>query len=159
MTLTTTAFDDGGVIPIKYSQAATSGAVSPALAWDNPPDGTVSFAVVVIDPDSALNKTTNQVLHWAIFNIPSSARGLPEGVPADSHLADGSAQLTNQNKKTGYLGMGAPGGGPYHHYTFAVYALDATLAIGADASQADILKAMDGHILAKAVLVGRFHRP
>jgi Raf kinase inhibitor-like YbhB/YbcL family protein len=159
LTLATSAFEDGGVVPVKYSQAAASGAVSPELTWENAPEGTVSFAVVVIDPDTALNKTNNQVLHWMIFNIPGTARELPEGVPATAQLPDGSVQLINQNKKIGYLGMGAPAPGPYHHYTFALYALDTKLSLGPDASQADVAKAMDGHILAKAVLVGRFHRP
>jgi Raf kinase inhibitor-like YbhB/YbcL family protein len=157
--LETTAFEDGGVVPVKYSQAAQGGAVSPRLTWSNAPDGTVSFAVVVIDPDTALNKTTNQVLHWGIFNIPGTARELPEGVASDAQLPDGSIQLINQNKKVGYLGMGAPAGGPYHHYTFALYALDSKLTVPPDATLADALKIMDGHILAKAVLVGRFHRP
>jgi Raf kinase inhibitor-like YbhB/YbcL family protein len=144
--LETTAFEDGG-------------AVSPRLTWNNVPDGTVSFAVLVIDPDTALNKTTDQVLHWGIFNIPAAARELPEGVASDAQLPDGSIQLINQNKKVGYLGMGAPAGGPYHHYTFALYALDTKLVVAPDASMADAMKTMDGHILAKAVLVGRFHRP
>lgn len=157
--LETTAFEDGGVIPVKYSQAAETGAVSPKLTWANVPDGAASFAVVVIDPDTALNKTTAQVLHWMIFNIPGTVRELPEAVPSDPQLADGSVQRINQSKKVGYLGMGAPAGGPYHHYTFAVYALDSKLSIGPDAAMADAMKAMDGHILAKAVIVGRFHRP
>jgi Raf kinase inhibitor-like YbhB/YbcL family protein len=157
--LETTAFEDGGVVPVKYSQAAPAGAVSPRLTWNNVPDGTVSFAVLVIDPDTALNKTTDQVLHWGIFNIPAAARELPEGVASDAQLPDGSIQLINQNKKVGYLGMGAPAGGPYHHYTFALYALDTKLVVAPDASMADAMKTMDGHILAKAVLVGRFHRP
>ena len=159
LTLGTTAFEDGGIIPVKYSQAAPGGAVSPRLTWENPPDGTVSFAVVAIDPDSAVNKTTDQVLHWIIFNIPGATRELPEGVPADAQLPDGSVQLMNQNKKIGYLGMGAPAAAPYHHYTFALYALDTKLDLGPDATQADVMKVMDGHVLTKIVLVGRFHRP
>ena len=72
LTLTTTAFDDGGIIPNKYTQAAESGAaVSPHLTWTNVPDGVVSFALILHDPDTSLNKTTNEVLHWMIFNIPA----------------------------------------------------------------------------------------
>jgi Raf kinase inhibitor-like YbhB/YbcL family protein len=159
LTLTTTTFDDGGIIPNKYTMAAEKDPVSPHLMWTNVPDGTVSFALILHDPDTALMKKTDEVLHWMIFNIPGEARELPEGVPAQAQLPDGSIQSLNQGKKVGYMGMGAAAVGPYHHYTFELFALDTKLALGADATQADVLKAMDGHILMKGVLVGRFHRP
>jgi Raf kinase inhibitor-like YbhB/YbcL family protein len=160
LTLTTTAFDDGGIIPNKYTQAAENGAaVSPKLVWTNVPDGVVSFALILHDPDTSLQNTTNQVLHWMIFNIPGTARELPEGVPAQAQLPDGSIQALNTGKKVGYLGMGARAAGPYHHYTYELFALDTKLSLGPDATQADVLKAMDGHILGKGALEGRFHRP
>jgi hypothetical protein len=160
LTLTTPAFDDGGIIPNKYTQAAENGAaVSPKLVWTNVPDGVVSFALILHDPDTSLNKTTNEVLHWLIFNIPGTARELPEGMPAQAQMPDGSIQALNQGKKVGYRGMGAPAPGPYHHYTFELFALDTKLSLGPDATKADVMKAMDGHILAKGVLEGRFHRP
>ncbi len=159
LALTTTAFEDGGIVPVKYSQAAEGGAISPNLTWSGVPDGTVSFTVVVTDPDTAPGKSINEVLHWMMFNIPGTARELPDGVPAQAQLPDGSIQLPNQSKKIGYLGMGAPGPGPYHHYTWSIYALDTKLTLGPDATQTDVMKAMDGHILMKGVLVGRFHRP
>src|SRR6202047_1683009 len=153
LTLTTPAFDDGGIIPNKYTQAAESGAaVSPKLTWTNVPDGVVSFAIILHDPDTSLNKTTNEVLHWMIFNIPGTARELPEGVPAQAQLPDGSIQALNRGQKVGYMGMGARAPGPYHHYTYELFALDTKLSLGPDASQADVMKAMDGHILAKGVL-------
>jgi hypothetical protein len=80
-------------------------------------------------------------------------------VPAVAQLPDGSVQSLNQSKKVGYMGMGAAAVGPYHHYTFELYALDTKLSLGPDATQADVLNAMEGHILMKGVLVGRFHRP
>src|ERR1700749_5208640 len=87
MTLTTTAFDDGGIIPNKYTQAAENGAaVSPKLTWTNVPDGVVSFALILHDPDTSLNNTTNEVLHWMIFNIPGTAWELPEGMPATAQM-------------------------------------------------------------------------
>ena len=160
LTLTSTAFDDGGIIPNKYTQAAENGTpVSPKLTWTNVPDGVVSFALILHDPDTALNKTTSEVLHWMVFNIPGTAAGLPEGVPAQAQLPDGSIQALNRAQKVGYLGMGARAPGPYHHYTYELFALDTKLSLGADATQAEVMKAMDGHIVAKAVLVGRFHRP
>ena len=159
LTLTTTAFEDGGIIPNKYTMAAEGAAVSPKLAWTNVPDGTVSFALILHDPDTSLMKSTSEVLHWMIFNIPGTARELPEGVAAQAQLADGSIQSLNYGKKVGYMGMGAAAVGPYHHYTFELFALDTKLSLGPDATQADVMKAMDGHILMKGVLVGRFHRP
>ncbi|HWU55415.1 MAG TPA: YbhB/YbcL family Raf kinase inhibitor-like protein [Rhizomicrobium sp.] len=157
MGLTSSAFTDGGIIPDKYTQAVTA-PVSPALAWTNAPAGTQSFALVVDDPDTALQRTTNEVLHWAAFNIPASATSLPEGVPNEATLPDGTIQPQNTGKKNGFMGPGARGN-VYHHYTFQLYALDTKLNLGPDATRAQIMAAMDGHVLAKAVLVGRFHRP
>jgi Raf kinase inhibitor-like YbhB/YbcL family protein len=159
LTLTTSAFEDGGIIPNKYTMAAEGTAVSPKLTWDHVPDGTVSFALILHDPDTSLAKSTNEVLHWMVFNIPGTARELPEGVPAEVNLPDGSIQALNTRKGVGYMGMGARAPGPYHHYTFELFALDTKLDLGPDATQADVMKAMNGHILMKGVLVGRFHRP
>ncbi|MGA9977476.1 MAG: YbhB/YbcL family Raf kinase inhibitor-like protein [Candidatus Sulfotelmatobacter sp.] len=159
LTLTTEAFQDGGIIPNKFTMAAEGTPVSPKLTWTYVPDGTVSFALILHDPDTSLTKTTNEVLHWLIFNIPGTAHELAEGVPAQAQLPDGSIQVLNTGKKVGYMGMGAAAVGPYHHYTFELFALDTKLSLGPDATQADVMKAMDGHILMKGVLVGRFHRP
>ncbi len=157
MGLTSSSFADGAIIPDKYTQASTA-PVSPALAWTNTPAGTQSFALIVDDPDTALQHSTNEVLHWAAFNIPASATSLPEGVPNESTLPDGTIQPLNTGKKNGFMGPGARGN-VYHHYTFQLYALDTKLSLGPDATRAQIMSAMDGHVLAKAVLVGRFHRP
>jgi Raf kinase inhibitor-like YbhB/YbcL family protein len=157
MGLTSTSFTDGGVIPDKFSQVSPS-PVSPQLSWTNAPAGTQSFAIVVDDPDTALQHSTSEVLHWAAFNIPASTMSLAEGVPNQATLADGTIQPLNTGKKNGYMGMGARGN-VYHHYTFQLYALDTKLSLGSDATRAQIMVAMDGHVLAKAVIVGRFHRP
>ena len=157
MGLTSSSFTDGGIIPDKYTQAVAA-PVSPALAWTNAPAATQSFALVVDDPDTALQRTTNEVLHWAAFNIPATATSLPEGVPTEASLPDGTVQPLNTGKKNGFMGPGARGN-VYHHYTFQLYALDTKLNLGPDATRAQIMAAMDGHVLAKAVLVGRFHRP
>jgi Raf kinase inhibitor-like YbhB/YbcL family protein len=157
MGLTSSSFADGAVIPDKYTQASPA-PVSPALAWTNAPAGTQSFALVVDDPDTALQHSTNEVLHWAAFNIPATMTSLPEGVPNEATLPDGTIQPLNTGKKNGFMGPGARGN-VYHHYTFQLFALDTKLALGPDATRAQIMAAMDGHVLAKAVLVGRFHRP
>jgi Raf kinase inhibitor-like YbhB/YbcL family protein len=157
LTLTTPAFEDGGLIPVRFTQAVPN-PVSPKLDWTHVPAGTVSFALIMHDPDVALNRTTEDVLHWLIFNIPGSATGLPENVPLAAQLPDGSLQGKNRGNLNGYRGPGAPAVGPYHHYTFELFALDVKLDLTADATRADVLKAMEGHILGKGVTVGRFHR-
>jgi len=157
MTLTTSAFSDGGEIPGKYTQSV-SDPVSPKLEWTYVPANTVSFVLIMHDPDVARNKSTMDMLHWLIFNIPGTARSLPEGVAAGAAGPDGTVQAKNGADVNRYRGPGAPAVGPYHHYTFELFALDMKLDLGADASRADVLKAIDGHILGKAVLGGRFHR-
>ncbi|MGH7442069.1 MAG: YbhB/YbcL family Raf kinase inhibitor-like protein, partial [bacterium] len=117
MTLTTPAFADGTEIPPKYTQGV-SDPVSPKLEWTNVPPGVESFTLILHDPDVAIGKKTGDVLHWMIFNIPGTARDLPEGVPAQAQLPDGAIQAVNTHKTVGYVGMGAPAAGPYHHYTF-----------------------------------------
>src|SRR5205809_198370 len=93
MTLTTPAWPDGGQIPVKYTQAVPN-PVSPELKWANAPQGTMSFVIHMHDPDAALNNTTNDQVHWLVWNIPASASGMPEGVPMGSQLADGSRQIS-----------------------------------------------------------------
>jgi Raf kinase inhibitor-like YbhB/YbcL family protein len=156
LTLTTPAFDDGSIIPPKFTQSV-SNPISPELQWSVVPSGTVSFLLILHDPDTSPNKGTDDVLHWLIFNIPGTSRGLPEGVPGTPRLADGSIQLKNRKAFVGYLGPGALAGRPYHHYTFELFALDTTLNLGPDATRADVMQAVNGHILAKGSLVGRFH--
>jgi Raf kinase inhibitor-like YbhB/YbcL family protein len=157
LTLTSPAFEDGSVIPPKFTQSVPD-FVSPKLQWTNVPPNTVSFVLIAHDPDVALDKKIGDVLHWMAFNIPGTASGLPEGVPATAQLADGTIQAKNRRGAIGFLGPGAPAVGPYHHYTFELFALDTKLSLGADAMRADVLAAIDGHILGKGVLVGRFHK-
>lgn len=157
LTLTTPAFADGAEIPSQFTQSVPQ-PVSPQLEWKNVPPNTAAFALIAHDPDVAVQRKTDDVLHWLIFNIPGSARELPEGVPAEAKLPDGTIQAKNQAGVIGYRGPGAPAAGPHHHYTFELFALDTKLDLGPDATRPEVLKAMDGHILGKAVLVGRFHR-
>ena len=157
LTLTTTAFADGAEIPQKYTQSVPN-PVSPKLEWTNVPANTAAFVLHMHDPDVARQKTTEDQLHWMLLNIPGSAHELAEGISADPKLPDGSIQIKNGGNTVGYRGPGAPAAGPHHHYTFELYALDAKVDLGPDATRADVFKALDGHILGKAVLVGRFHR-
>ena len=157
LTLTSPDFTDGGVIPNKFTQADPA-PVSPKLDWTNVPDGTVSFVLLLHDPDVGFQKKTDDVLHWMAFNIPGSATGLAGGQSADAKLPDGTVQLVNTGRKVGFMGPGAGAAGPYHHYTFELFALDTKLDLGPEATRADVMKAMDGHVIGKGVLEGRFHR-
>jgi len=165
MTLSTPAFPDGGQIPVKYSQAAPGAApgegTSPALTWTNPPAGTQSFFLHMHDMDVARNRTTDDQAHWLVWNIPATSTGLPEGVPRGAKLADGSYQISATGPV--YRGPGAPANGPMHHYVFELYALDIKLDVqpAADAfeTRTNLMKAIQGHVLGKAVYMGLFRRP
>jgi len=165
MTLTIPAFPDGGQIPVKFTAAAPGVApgegTSPAMSWDNVPSGTQSLLLNMHDENLARNKTSEDQAHWVLWNIPASATGLPEGVPKGSQLPDGSYQISATGPM--YRGPGAPANGPPHHYMFELYALDTKLDVKptADAfeTRANVMKAIQGHILAKAVYEGLFRRP
>jgi Raf kinase inhibitor-like YbhB/YbcL family protein len=158
LTLTSPDIEDGGVIADKFTGKAGPNTVSPKLQWDHVPAGTQSFALLFHDPDVAMQKKMDDVTHWMVFNIPGTATELPGGIPADAKLADGTIQIKNTANRVGYLGPGAPAAGPYHHYTFELFALDTKLDLTEAATRADVVKAMDGHILGKGVLAGRFHQ-
>src|SRR6186713_2684687 len=155
MVLTVQGFPDGGEIPVKFSQAAPGAApgegTSPALAWTNTPAGTQSFVINMRDLDVARNKTTDDQAHWVVWNIPATTTSLPEGVPKGSPRPDGSHQISVTGPM--YRGPGAGANGPFHHYMFEVYALDIKLDVQptADAfeTRANIMRAMQGHILGK----------
>jgi Raf kinase inhibitor-like YbhB/YbcL family protein len=156
--MTTTAFEDGGVIPTKFVGQM---GVSPELKWTQIPPGTQSLVLLMHDPEPSLNRSLLDVTHWLVWNIPATSTGLAEGLMAAAELPDGTRQVSLRSN--GYMGPGA-GPGPYHHYTFELFAVDtkvdvpqATPQQAAD-TRAAVMKAIDGHILGKAVLVGRFHQ-
>lgn len=159
-TLTIAAWPDGDDIPLKYTQAVPM-AVSPALAWSNVPAGTRSFVLHFHDPDVAINKTSNDQVHWLVWGIPGTATGLAENQPQGAQLPDGSRQISASGQI--YRGPGARAAGPKHHYTFEVYALDATIDVPHGANEQEtrtaVFAAMQGHILGKAVYAGLFKRP
>jgi Raf kinase inhibitor-like YbhB/YbcL family protein len=165
MILTVEGFPDGGDVPVKYSQAApgvaTGEGLSPAISWTNAPAGTQSYVLNMHDMDLARNKTTDDQAHWVVWNIPATATGLPEGVPKGPKLANGAFQISATGPM--YRGPGAGANGPKHHYVFELYALDTTIDVqpAADAfeTRANVMKAIQGHILAKAVYGGLFRRP
>jgi hypothetical protein len=126
LTITSPDFEDGGVIPNKYTQAVPN-PISPQLEWTHVPPGTVSFALILHDPDVAIGKKNDDVLHWMIFNIPGTATGLPQGVPTEAKLPDGAINAKNLRGGVGFMGPGMGAQGPYHHYTFELFALDTKL--------------------------------
>ncbi len=164
-TLSTTAFADGGVIPVRFSQAAPGAApgegTSPALTWANAPANTRSFLLHMHDMEVVRNRTTDDQLHWLVWNIPVTATGLPEGVARGATLPDGSRQTSATGPV--YRGPGAGANGPMHHYVFELYALDIPLPVeavdDAFATRTKVMEAMQGHILGKAVYLGLFRRP
>jgi len=165
MTLTVSGFPDGGDIPVKFSQAAPGPApgegTSPSISWANVPPGTQSFVLNIRDLDVARNKTTDDQAHWVVWNLPSSTTSLPEGVPKGPKLSNGAYQISATGQV--YRGPGAGANGPKHHYMFEIYALDSTVDVqpAADAfeTRANVFKAMQGHVLGKAVYGGLFRRP
>jgi Raf kinase inhibitor-like YbhB/YbcL family protein len=153
--ITIPAFSDGGAIPSTYGCAAGKNAnLSPAIEWSGLPAGTATVALILHDPDLQIG--ADDVLHWAIFNIPGTASGLPQGVPVQATLDDGSVQIKNIGQSIGYFNP-CPPPPTTHHYLFEFYALDQKLD-ATIASRADLMKAMVGHVRGKGIYIGTFHQ-
>ncbi len=163
--VSSTAWADGAEIPMKNAFRGENKSPAFEFHWNlgtNPttqPDSVQTFAVIFHDLENSSNKTTTDTLHWTAFNIPGTAKGLPEGL-ASGDLPDGTRNGPGINamrrQPPGYFGPGA-GPGPLHHYVFEFYALDTKLDLPADTTREDLLKAMDGHVVGKAAWYGRFH--
>ena len=159
MTLTSSAWPDGGTIPAKYTQAGED--MSPPLQWSGAPEGVLSYALVVHDADAAIGNGTDDLLHWMLWNIPAAVTVLHEHAPSMAQLPDGTRQISATGPS--YRGPGAAASGPAHHYVFELFALDAVLdvpSVGASppATRTAVVAAMAGHIRGKAVFVGLFKR-
>jgi Raf kinase inhibitor-like YbhB/YbcL family protein len=159
-TLSSPAFNDGDLIPTKHAQAGRD--VSPPLAWTNVPDSTRSFVLLVHDLDAAIGDGTDDLLHWMVWNIPGTARALPEGVPSGALLESGLRQISASGPY--YRGPAAASTGPVHHYVFELYALDVPITVAPTgvspaATRAAVMAAMAGHVRGKGVVVGRYRRP
>ena len=148
--ITSPAFANGEQIPSKYSCKGSD--ITPALTWTEPPAGTQSFALIMDDPDAPVGTW----VHWVIFNIPASARGLAEGTPTDAQLGDGSLQGVTSAGSNGYHGPCPPSG--THRYFFKLYALDTMLALSSSADKGKALAGMEGHILANVEWMGTFSK-
>jgi Raf kinase inhibitor-like YbhB/YbcL family protein len=165
LTLTVSGFADGTDIPVKFSQAAPGAApgegTSPAISWTNVPPGTQAFVLNMRDLDVARNKTTDDQAHWVVWPLPANVTSLSEGQPKGAKLPNGAYQISATGQV--YRGPGAGANGPKHHYMFEIYALDSTITVeptsDAFETRANVFKAMQGHVLAKAVYGGLFRRP
>ncbi len=146
LTLQSDAFLEGERLP--DNAGFERGNVSPALMWGDVPENTKSFALIMDDPDA------RGWVHWVIFNIPSAVTSLDKGFPKNEELQDGTRQGVNDFGKTGYGGPCPPSG--THRYVFSLYALDADLDLEPGSSRTSLLKAMEGHILSEAELMGRY---
>ena len=149
--IVSTAFSAGGTIPQKFTCDGSDD--SPQLTWTDPPAKTQSFAIIMDDPDAPVGTW----VHWVIYDLPANARELAEGVAKQEQLLSGARQGRNDFGKIGYGGPCPPAGKP-HRYFFKVYALDAKLGLKPGARKSDLERAMQGHILAQAELMGRYGR-
>ena len=147
-TLKSTAFKDGGSIPKKYTCDGDD--VSPFLEIKNPPEGTISFALIVDDPDATRGIPFD---HWLLWNIPPNTQYISE-----DNIPQGAVQGLNDFGVTKWEGPCPPDGSVPHHYVFTLYALDAPIPLSIGATKEELIKLMEGHILGKAELVGLYAR-
>lgn len=147
LTVTSSAFEPGAQIPKTYTGEGDD--ISPPLSWTGAPEGTKEFALICDDPDAPRREPW---VHWVIYKIPGDRNYLPEGSAA------GAVEGKNSSGHTGYGGPMPPPGHGVHHYQFKIYALGQPLDLQPGASKAQLLKAMEGHVLAKGGLVGTYER-
>jgi len=149
------AFTAGGFIPKQHSCQGSD--VSPPLSWSQAPQGTKSFALVMDDPDAPAGAW----VHWVLYDLPADRTALPEGLPKKESLPDGSKHGqcwgVEDFGRFGYYGP-CPPPGSAHRYSFRLYALDRVLGLPVRATKAELLQAMNGHILGQAELVGLYKR-
>jgi len=153
LTVTSSAFKHGEPIPRKYTGEGSD--VSPPLSWTGMPEGTKEIALICDDPDAPIAEPW---VHWVIYGLPHTCTGLGEGVAKKDKLGDGSAQGRNSFGRIGYNGPMPPPGHGVHHYHFKLYALDRPTGLKPGATKKELLRAMEGHILAQGDLVGTYKR-
>jgi Raf kinase inhibitor-like YbhB/YbcL family protein len=158
-------FADGAPLPAKYTCSVEQNAVSPPLRWTGAPNARTmgTFALIVHDMEPRPGKGVDDILHWMVWNIPANATLLPEGAPAGSpDLPDGSRQTNGNPGNGGIVGYRPPcppeNVALPHHYAFELFALDIRLDLPDRAMRADLMKAMDGHVIAHAAMVVPFNR-
>lgn len=152
--LTSTAFENGGSIPAKHTCEGQD--ISPPLVWSDPPEGAKSFVLIVDDPDAPDPKAPKMTwVHWVLYNLPRKSRGLGEGVKPTA-LPEGAGVGLNDWKRADYGGPCPPIG--RHRYFHKLYALDTVLSIQGHPTKAEVEKAIKGHVLAEATLMGAYQK-
>jgi Raf kinase inhibitor-like YbhB/YbcL family protein len=161
MRLASTAFEHRQPIPKRYTSQGED--VSPPLAWDGVPEGTVAFALLLSDPDapSPEQPADKPWSHWVVFDLPGGVRALAEEIACEAKPSslEGGLQGLNAwpDDNVGYRGPDPPPGSGAHRYVFTLYALDSPLDLDpAETTYDDVLTAMNGHILDSATLIGRY---
>jgi Raf kinase inhibitor-like YbhB/YbcL family protein len=149
--ITSAAFASGQPIPAKYTCDGQD--VSPPLKWSNAPANTKSFALIADDPDAPAGTW----VHWMLYDLTATTTELAENTSKSQQLPGGAKQGLNSWPHLGYDGPCPPRGKP-HRYFFKLYALDALLDLKPGATKRDLLKAMEGHILAEGQLMGTYQR-
>jgi Raf kinase inhibitor-like YbhB/YbcL family protein len=149
-TLSSSEFIHESAVPARFSCDGEN--ISPPLQWSDPPQGTESFALISDDPDAP----GGMWVHWLLYNIPANVRTLPEAIPPEKELPDGSRYGENSFGRLDYGGPCPPSG--THRYFFKLYALDVILDLEPGATKEALLQAMEGHILAETVLIGTYSR-
>jgi Raf kinase inhibitor-like YbhB/YbcL family protein len=150
ITITKAAFEEGGMIPRKYTCDGDD--VSPPLAWTGVPGEAKTLALICDDPDAPVGTW----VHWVLFNLPRNTQELHQAIPPEKELKNGAKQGRNDFGNIGYGGPCPPAG--THRYYFKLYALDTALNLTAGATKAELLKAMEGHILAQGQIMGKYRR-
>jgi Raf kinase inhibitor-like YbhB/YbcL family protein len=151
MQINSNSISPGGEFPKR--ETCDGGDSSPQLSWSGAPPNTQSFALILDDPDAPSGTFT----HWIAWNVPASARELAENLPKSAQLPDGTRQGRNDFGKAGYGGP-CPPPGKAHRYFFRLYALDNLPAVKAGAGRGELEHAMEGHVLARGELMGRYGR-
>jgi len=149
--LTSPAFQAGGNIPTRFTCQGSD--ISPALAWQGAPSGRRIFALMVHDPDAP---RTGGFTHWVVYDIPATTSHIAENATPKADLPGGGTQGQNDSGKIGYAGPCPPSG--THRYFFRLYALDAELKLDSGATQEALEKAMQGHILDQAEIIGKYKK-
>jgi Raf kinase inhibitor-like YbhB/YbcL family protein len=149
--MTSAAFADGQPIPAKYTCDGKD--ISPPLQWTNAPANTKSFALIADDPDAPVGTW----VHWVAYDLPAGTRALPENVAKTQNITGNAKQGMNDFRRPGYGGPCPPPGKP-HRYFFKIYALDTVLGLQPGATEKDLHKAMEGHVLAEGQLMGTYQR-
>lgn len=147
ITVTSPAFDDGSRIPKKYTGDGED--VSPPLTWTGVPEGTQEIALICDDPDAP---TPAPWVHWVLYKIPPATTSLKEGSPG------GALEGKNDFGRSGYGGPMPPPGHGVHNYSFRIYALEKKLDLKTGVTKEELLKAMEGSVIAQGRLVGTYER-